>query len=115
MTQGPPSVHTTLQAPAIVQTKPDEAVAIASRDDGTTDGDRCRAAAMACLQFQCAAFLSQAQPVAGAQILSSTAQRVAIAVEITAADAGEVEGVQRGIHQSVGSCCPAQRPLFDLL
>ena len=74
MTQGPASVRTTLEAPAIIQAKPDEAVAIARRDDGTADGDLCRAAAMACQQFEHVAFLSQIQPVAAAQVFPSTAK-----------------------------------------
>jgi len=66
-------------------------------------------------QGQAAAALFEPQPVAAGQVLVADAQRVAVAVEIAAADAGEVEAIQGRIDQSVRALLPAARLGLKLL
>ena len=58
-------------------------------------------------QLQAGALLFQPQPVAAAQVALAHPQRIAIAIEVTAADAGVVEAVQGRVHQSIGAAFPA--------
>ena len=67
------------------------------------------------MEVQAIAPLFQAQAKPKVEVLPGAAKGVSVAVQVTAADAAEVERVQRRIHQSIRPWCPAQRSCLDLL
>ena len=113
--EGAAFVDPSFQAPGWIQPNLNEAVAIPLWDRGSADHDGSSLAWVEGLQLQIVAALPQAQPKAAAKVLTTAAKGIAIAVEVTAADPGEVEGVEGRIHQTVRSQCPAAGSLLDLL
>ena len=114
MAQGAALVHTTLQAPTVTEVDLDEAIAVATRHGGCADRDRHQLIRVDRLELQLIAPLFQAQTKADVEVLSAAAKGITVAVQIAAADAAEVERVQRWIHQSIRPWCPAPRSCLDL-
>ena len=115
MAQSAALVRPSLKAPSRPQRDLDEAIAITTGHGGCPHCDRHGLIGINGLEVQAIAPLFQAQAKPKVEVLPAAAKGVSVAVQVTAADAAEVERVQRRIHQSIRPWRPAQRPCLDLL
>ena len=114
MVQLAPLVDAAFQRPARLQLQGHEAIWIASWYRGLPDQEWFPLLGVQRLKLQLRSGLFEAEAEAGAQVLATTAQRVAVAVEIALADSGEVEAIEAGFNQSVRAWRPATRFGLDL-
>ena len=115
MAQGSALIHPTFQRPCVVEGELHETIPVAAWHGCRANADRHRLVRVHRLQMQGVARLHQSQAEATTEILASTAQGVAVAVEVSAADAAEIEVVQGWIDQAIRARGPAERSAFDLL
>ena len=114
MAQRAPLVAAAFERPAWLQRQFHKGVFIPAYFVGSGHCDAATAHRVHRLQCQTVSALFQTQAIALVDIVAGRAQRVAVAVQVAAADSREIEVVQRRVHQSVLTFLPAERSGFDL-
>ena len=115
VTEGSPLVDPSFQCPTRFQRQFHKAIAIPPGNLAPAHRDRGGPVGIHGQQSQLLMGLLDAQAEGAWHVLLATTQGIAVAVEVAAADPGEIEFIQAGIDQSVRSRRPAARFVSDLL
>ena len=115
VTEGPAFVNPSFQCPVRLQGQLDKAIAIPPGNPAPSHWDHGGSVGIHGHQGELLIGLLDTQAKCAGHVLLATAEGIAVAVEIAAADSGEIEFVKAGIDQSVRSWRPAARSAPDLL